>query len=556
MSTKQGTTPPSSTKIQSKNSTNMFQLRASSKAKESQTPTQRPTRAKSVTPDVNNGSDSRSIRRALLLNKPKSGELVLGSQKSKELDEVKVMGGVRPGKTQVVEQFAKPRRQRPVVEANCKRNEDDPHRKMKELKEKIEVSESLVTNLQGEVLGLKAELDKEQGLNMELQLQNKKLTENLAAAEAKIAALTTSQQRVSNGEYQSPKFKDLQKLIANKLECSVVKKEAVNETSLLKVASPPPPPCVIARVAATFSPPPPPPPPSLRRPPPPPSRAATPKKAPELVQFYHSLRKQEVKRDYPESRNHHKPGAISAHNSIVGEIQNRSAHLIAIKADVETKGEFINGLIQKVLAAAYTDIEDVLKFMDWLDGELSSLADERAVLKHFKWPERKADAMREAAIEYRDLKLLECEISSYRDDTTIQCAAALKKMAGLLDKSERSIQRLVKLRNSVMRSYQECKIPTDWMLDSGIVSKIKQASKNLAKVYMKRVTLELESIRYSDRESSQESLLLQGVNFAYRAHQFAGGLDSETLCVVEEIRQQVPSHLGGSQGLLAGIASS
>lgn len=42
---------------------------------------------------------------------------------------------------------------------------------------------------------------------------------------------------------------------------------------------------------------------------------------------------------------------------------------------------------------------------------------------------------------------------------------------------------------------------------------------NLAKVYMKRVTLELESIRYSDRESSQESLLLQGVNFAYRAHQ-------------------------------------
>lgn len=191
MSTKIGTPPPSSTKIQSKNSTSMSQLRASSKAKESQTPTQRPSRAKSVTPDVNNGSDSRSIRRALLLNKPKSGELVLGC---KVLEEVKVVGGVRPGKTQVGEQFAKPRRQRPVVEANCKSNEDDPHRKMKELKEKIEVSESLITNLQAEVLGLKAELDKEQGFNMELQLQNKKLTENLAAAEAKIAALTTPQQ--------------------------------------------------------------------------------------------------------------------------------------------------------------------------------------------------------------------------------------------------------------------------------------------------------------------------------------------------------------------------
>lgn len=42
---------------------------------------------------------------------------------------------------------------------------------------------------------------------------------------------------------------------------------------------------------------------------------------------------------------------------------------------------------------------------------------------------------------------------------------------------------------------------------------------NLAKMYMKRVTLELESIRNSDRECGQESLLLQGVQFAYRAHQ-------------------------------------
>jgi len=56
------------------------------------------------------------------------------------------------------------------------------------------------------------------------------------------------------------------------------------------------------------------------------------------------------------------------------------------------------------------------------------------VLKHFKWPERKADAMREAAIEYRELKLLETEISSYQDDTNIPCEAALKKMASLLDK--------------------------------------------------------------------------------------------------------------------------
>lgn len=46
---------------------------------------------------------------------------------------------------------------------------------------------------------------------------------------------------------------------------------------------------------------------------------------------------------------------------------------LQIKTDVETKGEFINSLIQKILTAAFTDIEDVLKFVDWVDGELSSL---------------------------------------------------------------------------------------------------------------------------------------------------------------------------------------
>ena len=44
-----------------------------------------------------------------------------------------------------------------------------------------------------------------------------------------------------------------------------------------------------------------------------------------------------------------------------------------IRTDIETKGEFINGLIKKVVDAANMDIEDVLKFVDWLDGELSSL---------------------------------------------------------------------------------------------------------------------------------------------------------------------------------------
>lgn len=44
-----------------------------------------------------------------------------------------------------------------------------------------------------------------------------------------------------------------------------------------------------------------------------------------------------------------------------------------IKTDVETKGDFINGLINKVQTTTYTDVEQVLTFVDWLDQQLSTL---------------------------------------------------------------------------------------------------------------------------------------------------------------------------------------
>ena len=60
--------------------------------------------------------------------------------------------------------------------------------------------------------------------------------------------------------------------------------------------------------------------------------------------------------------------------------------------------------------------------------------DERAVLKHFDWPEQKADALREAAFGYSELKKIEGEASSFRDDPRHPCAAALKKMQARFEK--------------------------------------------------------------------------------------------------------------------------
>ena len=56
------------------------------------------------------------------------------------------------------------------------------------------------------------------------------------------------------------------------------------------------------------------------------------------------------------------------------------------------------------------------------------------MLKHFDWPEKKADTLREAAFGYQDLKKLESEVSSYKDDPRLPCDIALKKMVALSEK--------------------------------------------------------------------------------------------------------------------------
>ena len=70
-----------------------------------------------------------------------------------------------------------------------KSEDDDSHGKKKKelLQEKLEVSENLIKSLQSEVLALREELDRVKSLNVELESQNTKLTQNLAAAEAKIS---------------------------------------------------------------------------------------------------------------------------------------------------------------------------------------------------------------------------------------------------------------------------------------------------------------------------------------------------------------------------------
>ncbi|MED6152664.1 hypothetical protein PIB30_094200 [Stylosanthes scabra] len=166
------------------------------------------------------------------------------------------------------------------------------------------------------------------------------------------------------------------------------------------------------------------------------------RRVPEVIELYRCLTRKEAKTENRIQSNNGGMPALAFTRNMIEEIENRSSFLSAIKSEVQKQGEFINLLIKEVESTSFSDISEVEGFIKWLDGELSSLVDERSVLKHFpQWPEQKVDALREAACNYRDLKNLESEVSSFEDNPKEALPQALKRIHALQDR--RACWRLV-----------------------------------------------------------------------------------------------------------------
>lgn len=129
----------------------------------------------------------------------------------------------------------------------------------------------------------------------------------------------------------------------------------VLELSKLPPIPPPPPPCPPpppppiqskqnrSKSTSTAPPPPPPPPPARRRPTGASPRGASDpcvRRVPEVVEFYHSLMRRESKRDAGCGAEAGTGCGVAAARDMIGEIENRSAHLLAVRGTEASRPSF------------------------------------------------------------------------------------------------------------------------------------------------------------------------------------------------------------------------
>ncbi|KAG5111339.1 hypothetical protein JHK82_040562 [Glycine max] len=229
------------------------------------------------------------------------------------------------------------------------------------------------------------------------------------------------------------------------------------------------------KVQPTIAPPPPPTPPKLSL-----VGLKSVRRVPEVIELYRSL----TRKDANMENRIHSNGipTVAFTRNMIEEIENRSTYLSAIKSEVQRQGEFISFLIKEVESTSFADVSEVESFVKWLDGELSSLVDERL---------------------------------------------------------ERSVSAKERMRESTSKRYRNFHIPWEWMLDTGIIGQMKLSSLKMAKEFMKRITKELES----NELLQEDNLFVQGVN--HEAFQFAGGFDTETIEAFEELKKigcAIPSY--------------
>ncbi|KAK3284297.1 hypothetical protein CYMTET_8048 [Cymbomonas tetramitiformis] len=110
------------------------------------------------------------------------------------------------------------------------------------------------------------------------------------------------------------------------------------------------------------------------------------------------------------------------------------------------------------------------------------------------------------------------------------------------------IHAVLRGRETMIASYREYSIPSDWLKDAGMLGVAKRSPLGLALQYMMRVEDEvctrwpvLNGVDDDDEEATgtdpqREFLILSGVRFAFRVHQFTGGFDAQCSAAFEQLR--------------------
>eukprot|EP01025_Chloroclados_australasicus_P042440 TRINITY_DN4514_c0_g1_i18.p4 TRINITY_DN4514_c0_g1~~TRINITY_DN4514_c0_g1_i18.p4 ORF type:complete len:278 (-),score=59.98 TRINITY_DN4514_c0_g1_i18:3114-3947(-) len=231
-------------------------------------------------------------------------------------------------------------------------------------------------------------------------------------------------------------------------------------------------------------------------------------------------------------------------NALLQGIMKNSKYLEDLNNDLENHSGMVKDLIKEIAQKKAADMKEMMEFIKYVDGKLSILSDETAVLKKFEnWPTAKHDAMREAKAMYDKLMEMKNKMEKWKlPPKILNVQDELTKIQQYQDKTQVEMDRFIRTKDGDEAKFKEHGIP--W--PKTIHQEVMHGSLSLAEIYMDLVLKEVEKLNGMDLDNEKKhekhqakalTLLTNAVRFAFRVHQFAGGFNDgcnakfQQLCV-------------------------
>lgn len=219
--------------------------------------------------------------------------------------------------------------------------------------------------------------------------------------------------------------------------------------------------------------------------------------------------------------------------AVKDELESRSGYVRQINTERDKFGPMILDLARQIADFKASRIEHIQAFLAEVERRLAKLTDERMVLKGERfaalWPERRLDAMREAAALDRELRALlqsmDPEGPAWTPKSNVK--DELLQVVEKFDVVRPQVDARTRSKDEVQRRLDAEKVPFDWSL----LDKIVLVSVGLAKYAMAMMLSAYEDLAQQVGPAAvtrMESVLEKTLRFAFRIHQFAGGFDQET----------------------------
>jgi len=229
------------------------------------------------------------------------------------------------------------------------------------------------------------------------------------------------------------------------------------------------------------------------------------------------------------------------------EINSKSGHANQVREDVERYGEMIEKLADTIKRERPADMPALMAFVQHADGQLAQLSDEHATLKFFEWPEAKYDCFREASALCHELWTLKesmLKVDHAPPKKTATHSSNYEHLIGEIAKVTEKVKAKVAKEEGGMdgkvKKFKDNHVP--W--DTAILEDLKKSTLMLVRKHMsatlgEAAALQAEEGGGEEAQRKAHYYLTSSVYYAFKAHQFTGGFDSECTALFAELSEAI-----------------